>query len=141
MNGNVRGRPSQGKPRSPQELRRFGLVFACAFAVLGVFFEWRGREIGVYALAAATGISVLALVLPRILAPVERVWTALAKMLSAVATMVILTVAFFVVITPLGLLVRLLERDGMGLRLDRRAGTYWVPVDPAGPSGRPDKPF
>jgi hypothetical protein len=122
-------------------LRRFGFVMAAAFAVLAAVLLWRHRPAGPYLLALAAAFALAGAVAPRLLDPLERAWMRLAGVLSVVMTYVVLTLAFFVVVTPLGLLRRLGRRDPLGLRFDPGASTYWVPVEHNGPGSRPDRPY
>jgi hypothetical protein len=129
------------RPKAPHELRKFGFVMAGAFAVLGALAAWRGRPPGPYLLALAVVFLVPALVSPRLLAPIERAWMTLAEAIGSVMTVVILTLAFLVVFTPMGIMLRLLGKDLLGLKPDRKLRTYWTPVEADGPATRPDKPF
>ena len=122
-------------------LRRFGFVMAVAFGVLAALLLWRHRPAGPYLLALAGGFALLGAVAPRVLDPVERAWMRLAGRLSVVMTYVVLTLAYFLVVTPLGLLRRLFGADSLHLKLDRSAATYWVPVEPDGPGSRHDRPY
>ena len=127
--------------KSDSELRRFSLIMALGFGVVGGLLIWRGRTAGPY-LAALAGLFLLSgLVWPRALAPIERTWMAFSRILSVIMTYVILTIMFFLVITPIGLLLRLAGKDLLEMRLDRKKDSYWVPVDPEGPCSRPDKPY
>ncbi len=83
----------------------------------------------------------LGLVAPRLLGPVERLWMAIAEVMGAVVTRIILALTFFLVITPVGIAVRLISGDRFGKRFDPQAESYWVPVELDGPASRPDKPF
>ena len=66
---------------------------------------------------------------------------AFARVLGVVMTTVILTLTYFLAITPMGLLVRALGKDLLGMRGDPTVESYWVPVEPDGPASRPDKPY
>ena len=122
-------------------LRKFGLVMAVAFGVIGGLWAWRGRLFAPYLLTIAAAFLVLGLALPRALGPFERVWMKFAVVLAAVMTRVILTLSFILAITPVGLLRRLFGGDSLGLRPDPDATSYWVPVEEDGPCSRPDKPY
>ena len=129
------------KQTEAQRLRSFGLVMAVALSAFGGFFLWRGREWGLYVIAVGAVFLVAGLLLPRALRPIERVWMGLAMVMGAIMTRVILTLTFFVVMTPMGLLVRLLGKDLLAMKADPSAETYWAPVEPDGPCSRPDKPY
>ena len=124
-----------------QRLRKFGLVMAVALALLGGFLLWRQRPAGPYVLYAGATFLVAAVALPGFLAPIEKAWMALAKVLQTVVTGVILVLTFFLVITPMGLIVRLVGKDLLGMKGDPEIDSYWVPTEPDGPQTRPDKPY
>jgi hypothetical protein len=127
--------------RRRQALRRFGFVMAAAFAVLAALLIWKHRPVGPYLLGLAAAFALLGAAAPGTLDPVERVWMKLAGWLSVVMTYVVLTLAFFLVVTPLGLLRRLFGGDSLGLKFKKNATTYWLPVEPGGPGSRHDRPY
>lgn len=135
------GLPARPAGRSDRDLRKFGLVMAGALGVLGGVAAWRGRGAGIVLLVGAALFLVLALLLPRLLGPVERAWMALARVLSVVMTHVILTLFYYLVITPFGLVMRALRRDPLGLRAARARESFWEPAESAGPGSRSDKPY
>ncbi len=128
-----------GKPR--RELRRFGYTMAVALALLAALLLWRQRPAWPFVAGGAALFAVLALVAPQSLRAVERAWMMVAGWLSVVMTYVVLTLAFFLVVTPLGLIRRVFRHDPLHLKLDRDASSYWVAVEPDGPGSRPDRPY
>ena len=124
-----------------QRLRKFGIVMALAFVALGLLLLWRERLAGPYLLYVGAAFLVVAVILPPVLSPIERVWMGLARVLQVVMTMLILTLTFYVVMTPMGFLLRLSGKDLLDMRRDPNAESYWVPVEPDGPMSRPDKPY
>ncbi len=126
---------------STRELRKFGFVMAVAFGIFGALFVWRDKPWGMYTLYVAVAFLVLGLIAPKLLGPIEKAWMALARVLQTVMTAVILTLTFFLVMTPMGLLIRLTGKDLLGMKGDPSIETYWEPVDPDGPASRPDKPY
>lgn len=129
------------QPKTTSELRKFGLTIGIAFAILGGVLFWRDRPIWIYPEFVAAALILAALLVPGLLRPVERIWMKAAHMLGIVMTHIILTLAFFLVITPIGLIMRLFGRDPMRRKFNRSASSYWIPVDPDGPTSRPDKPY
>ena len=122
-------------------LRKFGLVMAAALAVVGGVLAWRGRAAAPYVWGVSVLFLALGLLRPVWLGIIEPAWMKLAEVMGAVMSRVILTLAFILVITPLGILRRLFHGDWLGLQLDPKAETYWVPVERDGPTSRPDKPY
>jgi hypothetical protein len=108
------------------EHRKFGFVVGGAFVLLGVALAVAGSRRAGPAIAAVGGLLVLlGATAPAALAPVHRAWMAVARVLGRVNTTVFLTLVFFLVLTPLGLLLRLGGRDELDRR--RRGVSTWVP--------------
>ena len=109
---------------TPAEGRKFGLTVGIAFLVFAGVAAWRGKETTALVLATLGGALVLAgLAIPTRLGPVQRGWMGVAHAISKVTTPVFLSVIYFVVITPAGLVMRLF---GKRLGPPRNATTYWV---------------
>jgi hypothetical protein len=124
-----------------QQLRRFGLVMTITFATIGAVLLARSLDSGLVALAVAATFAACALLIPLALRRVERAWMAFARVLGTINTVVILTVAYVLIVTPIAIIRRALAADPLGLRFDRHRPSYWVATEPDGPGTRPDKPF
>ena len=124
-----------------RNLRKFGLTMAVAFAVFGVLFLWREKQFWPYMFYISAFFGILGLIYPRILSPVEWVWMKMAHYIGLITTPVILTLTFYLVVTPMALIMRLIGKDILRLKRNPMAETYWIPVDPKGPASRPDKPY
>jgi hypothetical protein len=114
--------------------RSFGLVFAGFFALLGVVSLVKGHERPWLWFVPAFGFGVTALVVPSWLALLNRMWTRFSLLLSHVTQPIILGLLFFAVVTPIGLVMRLLGRDPMRLKWQSGEASYWIRRDPSGPS-------
>jgi Saxitoxin biosynthesis operon protein SxtJ len=109
---------------TPAEGRKFGLLVGGAFLVLGALLWRRTHLAGAsVALTLASALITGGLVAPTRLGPIYRGWMALAGMISKVTTPVLMGAIFFLVITPTGLLARLLGHRP--LSRPRGAATYW----------------
>ncbi len=115
--------------------RKFGLSVGGAFLVIAaLLYFWRHRETGAAIAGALGGVLVLAaLAVPTLLGPVERAWMGLATLISKVTTPIFMGVVFFVVLTPIGLIMRLVGRRPM-VHAERDGG-FWI--DPVS-GGRSD---
>ena len=103
---------------SSRDLRNFGLSTGTAFiVVLGLLVPWVFRlAIPLWPFALGAALIVPALLFPRLLRPVHRVWMAAAEKIGAFNARVLLSVAFYAILTPTGLIRRLLGHDSLGLR-------------------------
>ncbi|PIE52001.1 hypothetical protein CSA37_08840 [Candidatus Fermentibacteria bacterium] len=122
-------------------LRKFGFTMFGAFAVLASIMYLREKSFW----WVSGGLSVFflfpALLVPGILAPVEKAWMALAGVMGFVMTSVLLTLVFFIGILPTGLVMRLTGRDPLKKKPEKSVDSYWISVAEDGPCSRPDKPY
>ena len=117
----------------PRELRKYGLVVGGVFAALGVLFWLRHKPAFPFLLAPGLVLMAFGAIWPRALKHVYLGWMALAFLLGFVVSNILLTLLFFLVITPIGLAARLFGKDFLSLKLDRAAPTYWVRRERPGP--------
>ena len=118
-------------------LRRFGLTVGGAFLLLALASWWRAHVLPPRVLAAL-GLLLVGpgLVAPAALGPVRRVWLGAAALLGEVNSRIILTVLFYLVIAPIGFVLRHLVRDPLDRSLADGKASNWIkrerqPVDPA----------
>jgi hypothetical protein len=109
------------------KLRKFGFTMGGIFAALGfiIFFRKTHFSYALFFTFALIFISAGA-GYPKILAPVYKIWMAFATCLGWVMTRLILTVLFFIVVTPIGILARVSGKDFLNLKFDDCAGSYWI---------------
>lgn len=112
-----------------RELRKFGLLVGGVFALLGLFFLLRHKALWPYFFWPGAALTACGAVLPRALKYVYVAWMSVAFVLGFVMAHVILTLFFFLVITPIGLVARCFGKDFLSLKLDRGAASYWIRRD------------
>ena len=127
--------PPAQRPPPAGEIRRFGVVVLLVAGALSLAGLWRGH------IGAALGFAGLVLVggslalAPEKLRPVHRAWMAAARLVSRGVTAVILTLVYWLVVTPTGFVLRRFKHGLMPLQADRSAASYWVRRD-EGAQGR-----
>jgi hypothetical protein len=110
-----------------RELRSFGLLVGGVFLALGLLFLWREKPYYPWFIIPGVALIIPGFLFPKTLKPVYLLWMTLALALGFVVSHVILTVFFFLVITPVGLLARVAGKDFLRLKLDRQTPSYWIP--------------
>ncbi|MBS0593678.1 MAG: hypothetical protein JSR84_09440 [Proteobacteria bacterium] len=114
--------------------RAFGFVFAGVFAIIGLLPLILGGRLRLWAVGLAIAFAAVALVMPQLLAPANRLWTRFGLLLHRVVSPLALGIMFFVAITPTGLLMRLFGKDPLRLRFERDRPSYWIDRVPPGPA-------
>jgi hypothetical protein len=113
--------------------RTFGLVFAAFFALIAFGPLLRRHAVRWWAADLAALFLLTALVAPRVLAPLNRGWTALGILLHRITNPIVLGAFFYLGLTPFGWVLRRMGKDFLRLRRDPEAPTYWLPRKPPGP--------
>lgn len=113
--------------------RSFGIVFTVFFAVVGCLPLLSGGQPHIWALGVSGAFLLVALAVPKILHPLNVVWMKFAALLNSIVSPIVLGLLFFVTITPIGILMKLLGKDLLRLKFDKGAKSYWIERDPPGP--------
>lgn len=114
--------------------RGFGFVFAVASLVVAAILWWIDSAYWPWAIGASAAFLALALVFPKALAPLNKVWTLFGLLLHRIVSPLVMGFMFFVVVTPIGLLLGRLGKRPLSLDFDPKAKTYWVEREPPGPA-------
>ena len=110
-----------------QNGRKFGFTMAIAFTVFALIFLYKHRMTPVAVFASLAALFLLfALIAPKLLEPVERIWMAFARVLGAINTRIIMGLFYFLFFVPLSLFFKAIGRDEMRRRRwSSGASTNW----------------
>jgi hypothetical protein len=118
----------------PSSDRTFGLVFAAMFAAIGLFPAVSARAPRLWAIVIGVVFLALALTVPGVLGPLNRLWSKLGVVLHRVVSPIVIALLFFGAVTPIAVISRILGKDPLRLKRDPTATTYWIERVPPGPS-------
>ena len=111
---------------SQRDLRRFAFTIAIPMILLAVLSAWRGHTFPPALLGgAAVALLGLGLASPAILRPVHRFWMGMAEALGWFNTRLLLSLVYFLMMTPIGIVMRMVGRDPLNRRLNDRP-SYWL---------------
>lgn len=113
--------------------RFFGLMFFVVFLVIALWPLLRQGQMRPIVLGIALAFLAVSLVMPAWLAPLNRLWLKFGALLHSITSPIILGVMFFLVITPVGFLMRLAGKDLLRMKFDRDCTSYWIRREPPGP--------
>ena len=121
------------KNPSRRELFIFGALFALFFGLIGGLIWWRFQAPTVAYVLWSVGafITILFYAVRPIRKPIYLAWIHLAFPIGWVISHVAMALIYYLVFTPIGLIMRLFGRDPMERRFDRGAETYWTPHQPS----------
>jgi hypothetical protein len=133
------------KPMSIKELRKFGLVTGALIIVfIGAFLPWLGHKNILdwqkITLPLGSVLMVWALVHPASLNYVYKPWMYVADKIGWVNTRIIMAVLFYVIIMPLGIIMRLFGKDPMARKFETQATSYRITKEPQ-PKNHMETPY
>ncbi len=114
-----------------REVRQFGLTVGIILGLLGGLFFLRQRDYYPYFLILSFMLLFLGLTSPILLKPIQKIWMTLAVSIGWVMTRVILSLLFYLVVTPIGILVKMLGKSLLDTKFDTNEDSYWIAREPA----------
>ncbi|MCK4679554.1 hypothetical protein KAT82_00355, partial [bacterium] len=114
----------------PGHLRRFGLTMGVALAVFGGLFLWRDHTAAPYLFIIAAAFLLLGAIAPKALRPVQTVWMTLATVLGWVMTRLLLIIVFFIGVTPIAFIARVVGKRFLDLKYEPDRESYWEKREP-----------
>ena len=120
-----------------RQIRKFGLVALIFFGFLCSLGLWMNKPIPIYLFGSLSILGLGFILIPKQLEPVYVSWLKIAHLLGRIITTLILTLAYYLVITPSGLIKRLFGGRPIPMKPNKKAPSYWVSrPEPAQPKDR-----
>ena len=118
--------------------RSFGIVFFVVFLLIALFPLTYSGEIRIWSIIISLTFLTLGLLNSKILTPFNKIWFKFGIFLGKIISPVIMGVIFFLVVTPIGLIMRLLRKDVLNLKYSENK-SYWIEKD--GPESKMKNQF
>ena len=107
--------------------RSFGLLFFVFFLVISLWPFTKKIEINLYLISIAFIFLVLGLLNSKILSPLNKAWIKLGEILGRIVAPVVMAIVYFIILTPISLLVRLFGKDLIGMKFSNDIKkSYWI---------------
>ena len=106
--------------------RSFGLLFFIVFLFLALWPLTKKGEINLYLISIALIFLVLGLLNSKILSPLNKAWIKLGEILGRIIAPIVMAIVYFIILTPISLLVRLFCKDLIGMKFSDDIKSYWV---------------
>jgi len=106
--------------------RSFGLLFFIVFLGIGLWPLKNGQEINIYLIMISLFFLTLGLINSKILSPLNMAWIKFGEILGIVIAPIIMALVYFIVLTPISLIVRMHGKDLLGLKFFEKQDTYWI---------------
>ena len=118
--------------------RSFGIVFFVVFLLIAFYPLFQGNDLRIWSLVISFIFLILGLINSKILTPLNRLWFKFGLLLGKFISPLIMGIIFFAVVTPIGIIMRLLKKDLLNLKYNKKE-TYWI--DKSGPKSKMKNQF
>ena len=109
--------------------RNFGLVFFIIFLIVSLWPLTYEGPIRIWTVIISLVFLILGLMNSKLLTPLNKLWFKFGMILGAIVVPVVMGVVFFLVVTPIGLVMKIMGRDLLNKKYDKKKRTYWIKRD------------
>ena len=106
--------------------RNFGVVFFIVFLVLGFWPAKSGGEINIFLILISFIFLFLAITKSKLLTPLNKLWFKFGMKLGAIIAPIVMSVVFFLVVTPIGIIMKIFGKDLINKKINKDTKTYWI---------------
>ena len=118
--------------------KSFGVVFSIVFLIVALYPVLNNNSIRTWSVILSVIFLVLGLLNSPILSPLNKIWFYFGIFLGKIVSPLIMAIIFFIVVTPIGFIMRLLKKDILNLSFNNNK-TYWIKKD--GPKSKMKNQF
>ena len=105
--------------------RNFGVLFFIIFMIISLFPLFKDENIRIWAVVVAIIFLILGLLNSPVLSPLNKIWFRFGIMLGTFVSPIVMSVVFFLVVTPISLIMKLLNKNLLGLKKNNK-DSYWI---------------
>ena len=112
--------------KSQSSNRSFGILFFIVFLILSLWPLKNGNNLNLYFLITSGVFLILGAINSKLLTPLNKTWIKFGEILGLIIAPIVMSLVYFVILTPVSLIVRLFGKDLLGLKFIKENETYWI---------------
>ena len=105
--------------------KSFGIVFFIVFLIIALYPMLKGQDLRLWSLIISFIFLILGMINSSILTPLNKIWFKFGILLGNIISPIVMAIVFFVVVTPTGIIMKILRKDLIGLKKNNK-NTYWI---------------
>ena len=106
--------------------RNFGLTFFFLFLIVGVWPLINSGQIRIWSLFLALIFLFLGIINSKLLNPLNKIWYRFGIFLGSIVSPIVMMIIYFFVVTPIGFLIKLLGKDILNKKYNKKKKSYWI---------------
>ena len=112
--------------KSKSSNKSFGVLFFIVFLILGLWPLIKGNLVNIYLIFLAAIFLILGLLNSKLLTPLNKGWIKFGEILGLFIAPIVMALVYFIILTPISLIVRAFGKDLLGLKFNKKIDTYWI---------------
>ena len=105
--------------------KSFGIVFFVFFLIVAIYPLINNSDIRIWSLVISIFFLILGLINSKLLTPLNKLWFKFGILLGKIISPLVMGIIFFLVVTPIGILMKILKKDLLNLNYNNNK-TYWI---------------
>ena len=105
--------------------RSFGILFFIVFSIISIWPILSGNELRLWSFIVAIIFLIMGITKSRFLTPFNIAWIKFGELLGVIISPLIMSLVYFLVVLPIGILMRVLGKDLLSLKFNKNIETYW----------------
>ena len=105
--------------------RSFGILFFIVFSIISIWPILSGGELRLWSFILAIIFLIMGITKSRFLTPLNIAWIKFGELLGIIISPLIMGLVYFLVVLPMGILMRVLGKDLLRLKFNKNIETYW----------------
>ena len=106
--------------------KSFGVVFSFVFFLIYLYSLFKGQDFHIWAFLIAFAFLMLGFWSPKTLIIPNKLWFRFGMLIGHLMTPILMVLIYFIAVLPTGLIMRILGKDLLKTRLDKKAESYWI---------------
>ena len=109
--------------------RNFGLVFFFVFLIISLWPLLYEGHVRIWSLIVSLPFLILGLMNSKFLSPLNKLWSKFGILLGMIVSPVVMGIVFFLVVTPVGIVLRIMGKDLLNKKINKNIQSYWIKRD------------
>ena len=106
--------------------RSFGILFFLVFLGFGLWPLTKAMSPNIYLIIISVIFLTLGLLNSKLLSPLNEIWIKFGEILGKIIAPIVMAVVYFLILTPISLLVRLFGKDLIEMKFNNKVNSYWI---------------
>ena len=106
--------------------KSFGILFFIVFILIGIWPLFNAEVLRVWPIPIALIFLVLGITNSKILTPINLIWIKFGELLGKIIAPIVMALIYFIILTPISLLLRLIKKDILKIKILKKTDSYWI---------------